>query len=339
MSAETSVAVMGATGYAGATAISLLSAHPNTRVVRATSRSYAGRRLADVYPGMALDLELAGDVDPGDAEVVFAALPHGMAGALAGKWLQEGRVVVDLGADFRLKDPGQYKRWYGADHPAPDLLAEAVFALPEVAGDTLRGAKLLACPGCYSTAAILALHPAVRSGLTLGDFIVDAASGISGAGRSLAVGHHFAEAAEDFKAYAVGGHRHAPEIVQALTQDGQPPQVTLVPHLVPMVRGILATCYFNLSDPDLDFEGLLAAYADAYGQSKFVKVVDAPPRTKEVAGTNRCLVHVTRQGDRVIVLAAIDNLVKGAAGQGVQALNLAMGWPQAAGLELAPRWP
>jgi N-acetyl-gamma-glutamyl-phosphate reductase len=339
MPSETSVAVIGATGYAGATAISLLSAHPNTRVVRATSRSYAGRRLADVYPGVTLDLELAGDIDPGDAEVVFAALPHGMTGALAGKWLQEGRVVVDLGADFRLKDPGQYKWWYGADHPAPDLLPQAVFALPEVARDTLRGAKLLACPGCYSTAGILALHPAARSGLTYGDYIVDAASGISGAGRSLSVGYHFAEAAEDFKAYAVGGHRHAPEVVQALTQDGQAPEVTFVPHLVPMVRGILATCYVNLSDPDHDFEDLVAAYADAYSRSHFVKIVDAPPRTKEVAGTNACHVHVARQGKRVIVLAAIDNLVKGAAGQGVQALNLAMGWPEAAGLEQAPRWP
>lgn len=337
MTSPASVAVIGATGYAGATAISLLSAHPNARVVRATSRSYAGRKLADVYPGVGVDLELGGDMDPGDAEVVFAALPHGMTGGLAGKWLREGRVVVDLGADFRLQDGAEYSRWYGADHPAPELLAQAVFALPEVATEELRGAKLLACPGCYSTAAILALHPAAHSGLVEPDFIVDAASGISGAGRSLALPNHYAEAADDFRAYGVDGHRHAAEMLQALAA-GRPPRLTFIPHLVPMVRGILATCYLDLAGGAV-FEDLQQAYARAYDSCQFVTIVDSPPRTKEVAGTNRCLVHVTRQGDRVVVLAAIDNLVKGAAGQGVQALNLAMGWAETAGLAQAPRWP
>ena len=333
-----SVAVIGATGYAGATAISLLSAHPNATVVRATSRSYGGRKLADVYPAAGLDITLVEDPDPGDAEVVFVALPHGMAGSLAGKWLDEGRTVVDLGADFRLKDAAAYSRWYGAEHPAPGLLDSAVFALPEIAGGELRGARLLACPGCYSTATILGLHPAAHSGLTELDFVVDAASGISGAGRSLAVGYHFAEAAEDFKAYAVDGHRHQAEMFQALAHDGVVPAVTFVPHLVPMVRGILATCYFRLTD-GAEFEDLRRVYEAAYADRPFVRLVDVPPRTKEVAGTNRCHIHLTRQGDRVIVLAAIDNLVKGAAGQGVQALNLAMGWPETAGLEAPPRWP
>ena len=332
-----SVAVIGATGYAGATAISLLAGHPNARVVRATSRSYGGRKLTDVYPATTLDIELNGEPDPGDAEVVFVALPHGMAGALAGKWLDEGRTVVDLGADFRLRDPAAYAQWYGVEHPAPHLLQQAVFALPEIAGEQLRGAKLLACPGCYSTAAILALHPAANGRGVRPDYIVDAASGISGAGRSLAVGYHFAEAAEDFKAYGVAGHRHQAEMFQALTVDGHQPRLTFVPHLVPMVRGILATCYFDLADGET-FEDLQLDYVAAYN-TPFVRLVDAPPRTKEVAGTNQCLVHVTQQGDRVIVVSAIDNLVKGAAGQGVQALNLAMGWPETAGLELAPRWP
>ena len=339
MPALTSVAVIGATGYAGATAISLLSNHPNARVVRATSRSYGGKKLAEVYPATSLDLELAPEPDPGDAEVVVVALPHGMTGSLAGKWLEEGRTVVDLGADFRLKDPGAYARWYGAEHPAPGLLDKAIFALPEVCGDQLRGAKLLACPGCYATAAILALHPAAQSGLVQPDFIVDAASGVSGAGRSLAVGYHFAEAAEDFRAYGVGGHRHQAEMFQALAKDGKEPALTFVPHLAPMVRGILATCYVNPMDPDLDAIALGRAYREAYAHTPFVRMVDAPPRTKEVAGTNQCLVHLARQGQRVIVLAAIDNLVKGAAGQGVQALNLAMGWPETAGLEQASRWP
>ena len=338
MTKGTSVAVLGATGYAGATAITLLGGHPHARVVRATSRSYAGQKLADVYPGIALDLVLEGEMDPGDAEVVFAALPHGMTGALAGEWLAEGRTVVDLGADFRLIDPSAYATWYGAEHPAPGLLEQAVFALPEIAGERIRGARLLACPGCYSTAAILALHPAATSGLVQADFIVDAASGISGAGRSLSLPNHFAEAAEDFRAYGVTGHRHQAEMLQALAVDGVPPRLTFVPHLVPMVRGILATCYLELRD-GVAFDALAAAYQAAYGDAAFVSISAAPPRTKEVAGTNRASVHVTRQGDRVIVFAAIDNLVKGAAGQGVQALNLAMGWPETAGLEQAPRWP
>ena len=332
------MAVIGATGYAGATAISLLAAHPMARVVRATSRSYAGQKLAGVYPGLDLDLVLEGEMDPGDAEVVVAALPHGMTGALAGRWLAEGRTVVDLGADFRLKDAAAYATWYGAEHPDPALLDQAVFALPEVAAGSLRGAHLLACPGCYSTAAILALHPSAMSGLVRPDFIVDAASGISGAGRSLALPNHFAEAAEDFRAYGVAGHRHQAEMFQALARDGQSPRLTFVPHLVPMVRGILATCYLDLAD-GVDFSALESAYHDAYAGSPFVSVTAAPPRTKEVAGTNHCHVHLARQGDRVIAFAALDNLVKGAAGQGVQALNLAMGWPEDAGLQQAPRWP
>ena len=338
MPGPTSVAVIGATGYAGATAVGLLANHPHARVTVASSRSYAGQKLSDVYPASALDVELTAEPDPGDAEVVFVALPHGMAGSLAGKWLDEGRTVVDLGADFRLKDAAAYGRWYGLEHPAPHLLEQAVFALPEIAGERLRGAKLLACPGCYSTAAILALHPAAGSGLVAADFIVDAASGVSGAGRSLALGYHFAEAAEDFKAYGVSGHRHQAEMFQALARDGVAPTLTFVPHLVPMVRGILATCYLDLAG-GADFGDLERAYLDAYADRAFVRVVDAPPRTKEVAGTNRCLVHLTRQGERVIVISAIDNLVKGAAGQGVQALNLAMGWPETAGLQAAPRWP
>lgn len=337
MTAPTSVAVIGATGYAGATAVSLLAGHPNARVVRATSRSYGGQKLAEVYPATSLDLELTSEPDPGDAEVVFVALPHGMAGSLAGKWLNEGRTVVDLGADFRLKDAAAYARWYGADHPAPELLEQSILALPEIAGDQLRGAKLLACPGCYSTAAILALYPAVQGRRVNPDFIVDAASGISGAGRSLAVGYHFAEAAEDFRAYGVSGHRHQAEMFQALARDGVPPKLTFVPHLAPMVRGILATCYFDIADGE-SFEDLQLDYIAAYS-GPFVRIVDAPPRTKEVAGTNQCLLHLTRQGERVIVITAIDNLLKGAAGQGVQALNLAMGWPETAGLGQVARWP
>jgi len=337
MGGATSVAVIGATGYAGATSVRLLLDHPSAKITRVTSRSFAGKRMKDVWPGSDLDLELQPEPDPGDAEVVIVALPHGMAGGLAGRWLGDGRTVVDLGADFRLRDSADYKVWYGKDHPAPELLARAVFGLPELTRPDLASAKLIACPGCYSTAAILALLPAVRSGLADPNFVVDAASGISGAGRSLALGYHFAEAAEDFRAYAVDGHRHWPEMVQAL---GLSPgdQLTFVPHLVPMVRGILVTCYFEMVD-SATLSQLRDAYLETYRDEPFVKVVGSPPRTKQVSGTNNCLIHLTHQGNRIIVIAAIDNLMKGAASQGVQALNIAMGWPETCGLEREVRWP
>ena len=343
MAERISVAVIGANGYAGATAVQLLLRHPHVEVVRVTSRSFAGQPLSAAIPGIDCDLELAAEPDPGDADIVVVALPHGMAAHLAGKWRRSGRTIIDLGADFRLKDAAAYKNWYGADHPDLALLGEAVFGLPEIAEGDIEGATLVACPGCYSTAALLALYPAVTSGLARPDFIVDAASGVSGAGRSLGLAYHFAETAEDFKAYGVGGHRHLPEIEQELAFGGTPPRVTFVPHLVPMVRGILATCYFDLNT-GTDIGALRAAYATIYKDSPFVRVVDTPPRTKEVLGTNLCLIHVTEQpaghyGPRAIVIAAIDNLMKGAAGQAVQALNLARGWAETAGLDLPVRWP
>jgi len=344
MADKKSVAVIGANGYAGATATQLLLRHPHVDLVRVTSRSFAGQKLSDAIPGIDSDLELVGEPDPGDAEVVVVALPHGMTAGLAGRWHDEHRTIIDLGADFRLQDPETYKKWYGVDHPDPVLLGEAVFGLPEIAEGDLSGQHLVACPGCYSTAAILALYPAVTSGLARADYIVDAASGISGAGRSLGLGYHFAEAAEDFKAYAVEGHRHLPEIEQALGLGGKPPRISFVPHLVPMVRGILATCYLDL-DVDVSIDTLKEVYADTYKDEAFVRIVDRPPRTKEVAGTNQCHIYITEQPSahgywaRAIVVAAIDNLMKGAAGQAVQALNLVMDWPETAGLDLPVRWP
>ncbi|MFY9614297.1 MAG: N-acetyl-gamma-glutamyl-phosphate reductase, partial [Candidatus Dormiibacterota bacterium] len=212
---RTSAAVIGATGYAGATAVQLLLRHPQVEVTRLTSRSNAGQKMGAVYPGIESDLALHAEPDPGDAEVVVVALPHGIAASLVPGWLREGRTILDLGADFRLKDPDEYARWYGADHPSPELLEQAVLGLPEVIDrGALEAARLVACPGCYSTAAILALVPAVRGGLGKPDFIVDAASGVSGAGRSLGLNLHFAEAAENFKAYSVEGHRHLAEMTQ-----------------------------------------------------------------------------------------------------------------------------
>jgi N-acetyl-gamma-glutamyl-phosphate reductase len=343
MPEKKTVAVVGANGYAGATAVQLLLRHPNVELVRATSRSYAGQKLSAAVPGVDSDLELVAEPDPGDAEIVVVALPHGMTAGLAGAWHDADKTVIDLGADFRLRDPVEYQKWYGVEHANVTLLEEAVFGLPEIAEGDLEGAHLVACPGCYSTAAILALYPAVTSGFAVADFIVDAASGVSGAGRSLGLDYQFAEADEDFKAYGVTGHRHMAEIEQALGLGGKPPRVTFVPHLAPMVRGILATCYFDLAE-GVSIKQLREGYEEAYVGSSFVRVVDAPPRTKQVAGTNLCLIHVTEQptvnhGPRAVVVAAIDNLMKGASGQAVQALNLVMGWPETAALELPVRWP
>jgi N-acetyl-gamma-glutamyl-phosphate reductase len=338
MNSKTNVAVIGATGYAGSTAATLLLSHPEARLTVATSRSYAGQRLGDVVPGFDGDIVLGAEPDPGDAGVVIVALPHGMTAGLAKTWRREGRSVVDLGADFRLQDQATYKLWYGLDHPAPELLESAVLGLPEVYGADLPGANLIACPGCYSTAAILALYPAFKLGLAGDEVVVDAASGVSGAGRSLALGSHFAETAEDYRAYAVGGHRHKPEVTQVLVGAGARPRLTFVPHLVPMVRGILATCYLDAA-PGQSVDSIRDAYRDFYAGAAFVDVVGTPPSTKMVSGTNRALIHVTEQDGKLIILAAIDNLMKGAAGQGIQALNLAMGWPETCGLAFVPRWP
>jgi N-acetyl-gamma-glutamyl-phosphate reductase len=308
------------------------------RLVQVTSRSSAGRPLAEAYPGLDTDLVLRDGTDPGDAEVVFAALPHGLAGELAAGWRAEGRTVIDLGADYRLKDADEYARWYGMKHPAPTLLREAVFGLPELYREQLLGAKLVACPGCYSTAAILALYPGLRSGLLDSDVIVSAASGISGAGRSLGLGTHFSEVNEDYRAYSVTGHRHVAEMRQELSIDGSVPRLTFVPHLAPMVRGILASCYAGLHS-GASLESLIAAYRDFYAGAPFVRVVDEPPRTKAVAGTNECHVHISAQDGKVIILAALDNLLKGASGQAVQAFNIVSGWDEATGLDAAPRWP
>jgi N-acetyl-gamma-glutamyl-phosphate reductase len=339
---EVSVAVVGATGYVGATAVQLLQRHPFARLTRVTSRTYAGKRMSDVYPGLDLELELAADPDPGGADVVIAALPHGITSGLAPAWLDGGAMVVDIGADFRLSDPRAWQRWYGAPHAAPALLGTAALGLPEIDdGASLPGARLIAVPGCYATAAILGVSPAL-AGLTLvqPDVIVDAASGTSGSGRAVATGPGHGDADEDFKAYSVGGHRHAAEMEQAFSKanHGAAVRVTFVPHLVPMQRGILATCYLEPLG-DVALRSIEEAYQDAYRSTPFVRLVDAPPHTKDVARTNQCHLHVTQQGGKVIVLAALDNLVKGAAGQAVQALNIAMGWPETAGLEQPVRWP
>ncbi|HEX6488808.1 MAG TPA: N-acetyl-gamma-glutamyl-phosphate reductase [Candidatus Dormibacteraeota bacterium] len=324
-------AVAGANGYAGMVLVQLLAAHPHVELAELTSRSYSGRPYSDVFPLLGLEGVFNEEPQVDGVDVVFSCLPHNVGAAKARAWLGAGARVVDMSADFRLRDPTLYPKWYRQEHPAPGLLAEAVLGLPELHADELPGARLVAVPGCYSTAAILALAPAVRSGLVGSDIVVDAKSGVSGAGRSPGLGAHFSEVNESVHAYALAGHRHLAELLQELDA-----RITFVPHLVPMTRGILATCYFDLTG---SLAQLQDAYAEFYAGQPFTKVVDSPPATKQVSGTNLCLVNVSAQDGKAVVTSALDNLVKGASGQGVESFNLAFGLDRTAGLEARPAWP
>jgi N-acetyl-gamma-glutamyl-phosphate reductase len=344
------VGVLGASGYAGAELLRLLARHPELEVAWAAGDQAAGLPLHARYPGLrAAYGELAFcSVDEGldkGADVLFCALPHGRAAELAGRALGAAGLVVDLSADFRLRDPDAYPIWYGAEHPLPAELGAWPYGLPELHREELRGASRVAVPGCYPTAALLALAPLVAAGLVATDgIVVDAKSGLSGAGRSLSDGNLFVQANENVGPYKVGSHRHTPEIEQELAlAAGAPVTVTFTPHLVPATRGILATCYATLA-PSAGDEALAACYATAYAGEPFVDVLDPAggwPATRAVATTNRVQVAAAadRRAGRVVAAAAIDNLVKGAAGQALQCANLALGLPETAGLDLVPPGP
>jgi len=332
-------AVAGANGYAGMTLVHLLARHPGVELVQLTSRSFAGKPYSEVFPLHELEGEFVEEPDPAAADVIFSCLPHNVGAGKAGGWLKAGARVIDMSADFRLRDAGQYPRWYKQEHPVPELLSQAVLGLPELHKDELPGAELVAVPGCYSTAAILGLAPAVAAGLVGSDIVVDAKSGVSGAGRSPGMGVHFSEVNESLGAYAIGGHRHLPELVQELSglaPDGPPPRVTFVPHLVPMTRGILATCYFDLKGSLADLED---AYQEFYAGEPFTRVLPKSPTTKLASHTNLCLVNVAAQDEKAVVTSALDNLVKGASGQGVESFNLAFGLERTAGLLEPIQWP
>src|SRR5438105_3797749 len=330
--------VAGANGYAGMVLVQLLSGHPEVEIAQLTSRSYAGKPYGEVFPLLELEGEFLAEPEIGPGvDVVFSCLPHNVGAAKVQAWLDAGARVVDMSADFRLRDASLYSRWYRQDHPAPQLLSEAVLGLPELHEAELPDARLVAVPGCYSTCAILALAPAAAAGLVGGDVVVDAKSGVSGAGRSPGLGVHFSEVNESVQAYAVDGHRHLPELVQELGRiNAKPPRITFVPHLVPMTRGVLATCYFDLQS---SVEQLRDAYGEFYAGQPFTRLVDAPPATKHTSGTNLCLINVAAQDGKAVVTAALDNLVKGASGQGVEAFNVAFGFARTLALEVAPRWP
>jgi N-acetyl-gamma-glutamyl-phosphate reductase len=332
-------AVAGATGYIGMQCVELLSRHPNVELSRLLTRSHAGRRYSDVVPGSDVDTVLDAGMEVDGADVVFAALPHTVAAAQARDWISRGAVVVDMSADFRLRDAAEYERWYRVDHPAKDLCGEAVYALPELPGVNLADADLIAAPGCYPTAVLLATVPAMSAGLVHPRVIADCKSGVSGAGRSPSLGVHFAEVNESVHAYGVEGHRHKAEMLQELrSAAGGEVAVTFVPHLIPMTRGILATCYLHARD-GVSIAQIREAYREFCTRSPFLRYDDRPPATKSVWGTNLAALNVSDQDGLCVVTCAIDNLLKGAAGQGVQALNLRFGFDETAGLPLHPAWP
>jgi len=338
------VGIIGATGYVGGELIRLLAAHPAVALVGLTGRERRGDPVGNVHPHLATtELALESELD-GDVDAVFLALPHGTAAERVPDLLARGITVIDQGPDFRLRDAADYPRWYGFEHPHPELLGRAVYGLPElhraehVAAGAARAAgtpALVGSPGCYPTATVLALAPLARAGL-IADVVVDAKSGVSGAGREAKAEMLYAEVNESVKAYGVFNHRHTAEMEQELGLSG----LDFLPHLIPMTRGILSAGHVRPTRPVSQAE-LDALYAEAYDDEPFVTVVDAPPATGHVLGSNHARVYVRadERTGRILAIGVIDNLVKGAAGQGVQAFNLVFGLPETAGLDALPLAP
>jgi len=341
------VSIVNVTGYIGAEVVRLLSCHPGVQIVSVTGRSEVGKKLGRVMPHLS-DIDLVIEKEPKEADLVFSSLPHKASAEAIAPLVEKGVSVVDLSADFRLKDSAEYTRWYDFAHPAAELLPKAVYGLTELRRAEIARASLVANPGCYPTSTILALAPAFKGGLIHPDVIVDSKSGVSGAGRTPSLGTQYAEINESVSAYALEGHRHLPEIVQELgaCHPDKPVSVTFLPHLVPMTRGILSSCYAGL------VEGKIAAsrqgiaelgqiYRDFYKGEPFVKVVDTPPQTKQTWGSNLCLLYPTidLRTNRLITVSCIDNLVKGGAGQAIQNMNLMLGFPETTGLEALPVYP
>jgi N-acetyl-gamma-glutamyl-phosphate reductase len=335
------VGIINVTGYTGAELARLLHQHPEVELTSVTGRSAAGKKLGDVFPHLA-GLGLTIDAKLGEVEFAFSAMPHKESAKEVIPLLGKGVKVVDISADFRLKEAKEYKPWYGFTHPAPKLLADAVYGLPELYRAKISSAKLIANPGCYPTGAILALAPALKAKIIEPDIIIDSKSGLSGAGRTLHLRTHFTEANEDTSAYALEGHRHLPEITQELSLLSGEKQlsVSFIPHLVPMTRGILTSCYAKLAAGKKEKQ-IKELYLDFYKDEPFVRVVDSPPHTKHTLGNNFCLIYPTtdQQTGRFIVISAIDNLVKGGSGQAVQNMNLMLGLPETTGLEAAAVYP
>ncbi|MEN8206600.1 MAG: N-acetyl-gamma-glutamyl-phosphate reductase [Pseudomonadota bacterium] len=333
------VGVVGGTGYTGVELLRLLAGHPDAELTVITSRSEAGRPVADLFPNLRGRLELAFSVPDirqlSACDLVFFATPNGTAMTMVPQLLEAGVRVVDLAADFRLREADEWQQWYGMAHACPEYLQQAVYGLPEVNRAAIAQARLVANPGCYPTAVQLGFLPLLEEGLVeSGQLIADAKSGVSGAGRKATTATLLCEASENFKAYAVPGHRHLPEIRQGLASAaGKPVGLTFVPHLTPMIRGIHATLYAQLNDTGGDLQALFEA---RYSDEPFVDVLPAGshPETRTVRGANVCriAIHRPQQGNTMVILSVIDNLVKGAAGQALQNMNIMFGLNEDAGL-------
>jgi len=335
------VGIVGGTGYTGVELLRLLVSHPAVQVSVITSRSEAGTAVAALFPNLRGRVDLL-FTEPnsdtlGSCDLVFFATPNGTAMKMVPELLERGTKVIDLAADFRLRDPAQWEHWYGASHACPELLREAVYGLPEVNREAVREARLVANPGCYPTAVTLGLMPLLEAGLVgLDSLVADAKSGVSGAGRKASIATLMGEAGESFKAYSVPGHRHLPEIRQNLRDiAGDAVEITFVPHLLPMIRGIEATLYARLRD--VNTRDLQELYEQRYALEPFVDVMPpgSHPETRSVRGVNQCrlAVHRPQGGHTLVILSVIDNLVKGAAGQAIQNMNLMLGLQETQGLD------
>jgi len=340
------VGIVGGTGYTGVELLRLLAQHPEADVRAITSRKDAGTRVDDMFPSLRGRYALAFSEPAGagleSCDAVFFATPHGVAMAQARGLLAAGVKIIDLAADFRLKDPAVFEKWYGMPHACPDLLAESVYGLPEVNRASIRGARIIGNPGCYPTAVQLGFLPLLEAGIVdAAHLVADCKSGVSGAGRKEEMGLLFCEASDNFRAYSVKGHRHHPEIVQGLNAASKSPvSLVFTPHLVPMIRGIHATLYARLSDTSVDLQAL---FEKRYAGEPFVDVMPpgSMPDTRSVRAANVCriAVHRPQGGDMALVLAVEDNLVKGAAGQAIQNMNLMFGLPETTGLSALPVLP
>jgi len=330
------VGIINVTGYVGAELARLLHRHPEAELVCVTGRSQAGKQVSEVFPHLRqIDLTIERQVDR-PVDVVFSALPHAASAEAVGPLYRDGVRCLDMSADFRLKNVAEFESWYKVEHPHPDLIDEAVYGLPELHRDEIAAKHLIAVPGCYPTGAILGLAPAVKEGLVGPSVIVDSKSGVSGAGRSAKMEYGFSELNDTTSAYGLAGHRHTPEMTQELSAlaPGDGVSVTFVPHLIPMTRGILGTCYGTLA-ADVTEERVRELYRDFYAGEPFVSVADSAPTTKQTWGSNDLLIHptVNERTGTLVVVTALDNLVKGAAGAGVQNMNVLLGLPEKTGLE------
>jgi len=341
------VGIIGATGYGGAELIRILYNHKNAELVALSSVSFEGKNMSDVYASflqncggyikpMTLESEEA-VIEKSD--IIFAALPHGLSEPIAAACLAKGKRFIDLGADFRLEEEETYKAWYKKPFDKPEIHGEAIYALPELNRESIKGKSIIANPGCYPTSAALGLFPALKNCLIEKDgIIIDAKSGVTGAGRKLSETGHFANLNEGFAPYNIGGHRHIPEIEQTLSDiAGKPISITFVPHLLPINRGILSTIYTKLR-PGVTLEQVYKAYEKAYSGETFIRLSTAPVNVKNVKYSNFCDIslHEDKRTNTLVIVSAIDNMVKGAAGQAVQNMNILCGLPEETGLLLIP---